>query len=570
LLVRIFDENRNYLTETERIEEFKDIAPGEILTTNIPFDIPAEYTGTYYYTAGIVFEKGALFSYYFPLKISPFVPAPETKKWEGKVQIEYQDDPAIESIARLNLRLVNILSRSSYLRFSASGLANPVINPELNDFLVSYHSKRMDISAGDLITGLSPLTLGRSRVIKVENRLGRVSLVGLVGSFRKEFENDLYGLRGSINFSDNFRLATNYVERKKNKNSIASAEFQFGLSPEVTFRGEYAWNVRKQAEIDFEHKKGNAFQLSASLYYEKLLLDASYEKVGQNFYFLGSPGNSDDCERYNLSLTHYLTNYINGTIYYNRYHSGLSQNSHNFLTTIAGVDLTAAFPKLPHFILTYNLDETRSNDNGNLLINDTVNNLTVGFSYPIGKARVSGNYLRFGYKGASGTTIDETTVSTNYGLSLPWGKRTTFSANYAVSSAENSTNTDQGSVQSVTLGAKYYPVLGKLVFLPQYKVTLPDSGQERKTTTSLGLSYSFTNKSVLRINYGLTNYGEFINTDKAISDKFSVNLSYDSGLAKHHKLQLNYTLDSQRNFTEGESYTPNEKSTLRVIYTLQI
>jgi len=570
VFVRIFDENRNYLTKTDKIEQFRDISPGEILIANVPFDIPHEYSGTYYYTASIDFEKGALFSYYFPLKISPFIPAPETKRWDGNVEIEYQDDPAIESITRLNLRLVNILSHSSYLRLSASGLASPITNPELNDFLVSYHSKKMDISAGDLTTALSRLTLGRSRVIKVENRLGRVSLAGLVGSSQKKFENDLYGLRGSINFTDNFGLATNYVERKKNENSIASVEAQFGLSPEITLRGEYAWSGHKQAEIDSERKKGGAFQLSASLYYEKLILDASYEKVGRDFYFIENPSVSGDYEQYDLSLTHFLTNYISGTLYYSRYHSGLSQNSHNLLTTTAGVDLTAAFPKLPHLMLTYNLDETRNNDNGNLLINDTTDNLTVGFSYPIGKARVSANYLRFGYKGASGMVIDEATVATNYGLSVPWDKRTTFSANYAVSSAENSTDTDIAYSQLISLGAKYRPSLRKLVLSSQCKVTLPDSGQERKTTTSFGLSYSFTKKSALRLNYGLTNYGEFINTDKAISDKFNINLNYDSGLAKHHKLQLNYTLNSQRNFTGVGSSTPIENSSLRVIYTLQI
>lgn len=570
VFVKIFDENKDYLTETNKIGQFKDIAPGEKLTTNITFDVPHEYSGTYYYTVGIDFEKEALFSYYFTLKISPFIPAPETKRWTGKVEIDYQDDPAIESITRLNLRLVNILSHNSYLRLSASGLASPVINPELNNFLVSYHSKKLDISVGDLTTALSRLTLSRSRGIRIEKGLGKLSLVGLVGSAQKKFEDDLYGLRGSIRLTDSSELAANYVERKEDKNSAASVEARFGLSPGLTLRGEYAWNVYKEGEIGSERKKGNAFQLAASLYYEKLMLDASYEKVRRDFYFVGTPSISGDYEQYDLSLTHFLTNHINGTIYYSRYHSGLSENSGSLITSTAGVDLTAAFPNLPRLMITYSLDETRSNDNENLLINDTSDNLTVGFSYPIGKARVSANYLRFGYKDASEMAIDGTTVATNYGLSVPWGKRTTFSANYAVSSAENFTDTNIAYSQLITLEAKYRPSLRKLALSSQYKVTLPDSGQERKTTTSFGLSYSFTNKSVLRLNYGLTNYGEFINTDKAISDRFSINLNYDSGLAKHHKLQLNYTLNSQRNFTGVGSSTPIENSNLRVIYTLQI
>lgn len=570
VFVRIFDENKNYLTETNKIEQFRDIAPGEILTADISFDIPAEYSGTYYYSAGIDFERGALFSYYFTLKIFPFIPTLEMKRWSGRVEIDYQDDPAIESITKLNLRLVNILSHNSYLRLSASGLTSPVINPELTDFLISYHSKKLDISAGDLTTALSRLTLSRSRAIRIEKALGKLSLVGLVGSPQKKFEHDLYGLRGLISLNDSFELAANYVERKEDKNSVASLETQFGLSPGLTLRGEYARSVCKEGEIESKRKKGDALQLSASLYYEKLMLDASYEKVRRDFYFVENPSTSGDYEQYDLSLTHFLTNYINGTVYYNEYHGGLSQNSKSFITTSAGIDLTAAFPKLPHLMLTYNLDETYSSDNGNPLIKDTSDNLTVGFSWPIGKARVSANYLRFGYKGASEMAIDETTVSTNYGLSVPWGKRTTFSANYAVFSGENSTNPTIAYSQSITLGAKYRPSLGKLVLSPQYEITLPGSPQERKTTTSFGLSYFFTKKSILRLNYGLTNYGELINTSRAISDKFSINLSYQSSLGKNHKLQLNYTLDSQRIFTAVENSGPNENSSLRLIYTLQI
>jgi len=57
VFMKIFDENRSYLTETDKIEQFKDIAPGEILTANITFDVPHEYSGTYYYTAGLDIEK---------------------------------------------------------------------------------------------------------------------------------------------------------------------------------------------------------------------------------------------------------------------------------------------------------------------------------------------------------------------------------------------------------------------------------------------------------------------------------------------------------------------------------
>jgi len=69
----------------------------------------------------------------------------------------------------LSLRVVNLLPRGSYLKFSTSGQSTPTINPELSNFLVSYHSKKLDISAGDFTTGLSELTLNQPNFLKNKN-----------------------------------------------------------------------------------------------------------------------------------------------------------------------------------------------------------------------------------------------------------------------------------------------------------------------------------------------------------------------------------------------------------------
>ena len=565
LFIKIYDADKNYLIETDKVRQFKDIDPGEVLTANITFDIPVDYSGTYHYRVGIEFEKEVLFSHYFILKILPFIPVPEVKKWTGSVQIGYQDGQVTEPTTTLNLRLVNLLGHGNYLKFSTSGQDTATTEPKLSNFLVSYHSKKLGVSAGDFISALSPLTLSRSRGVKVENRLGRVSLVGLVGSSQKTFEGDLYGLRGSTNLTDKFELAANYVKGNKDQNSVSSLQGKFAISPEITLSGEYGWTSYEGDEIESESKKGNAFQLSTLVCYEKLTLDTSYKKVPQDFSFVGSSNTSGGYEQYDLSLTS-LTDYINGTMYYNKYHSGLSQNSDRLITTTAGADLTAAFPKLPLLLLSYSLDKTYNSENGNLLINDAVDNLTIGFSYPIGKTKVSANYLKFGYKDTAEVAIDETIVSTNYGLSIPWGKRATFSANYVISSTEDSTTTNRTHSRSITLGAKYRLTLGKLLLLPQYKVSLVGSGQRSKTTTSLGISYFFTRKSILRLNYHLTNYGELVNPDRAISDKFSVDLGYQYSLAKNHKLELNYYLGGQRNFTTVESSTATQNSSVRLTY----
>jgi len=120
LFIKIYDGNKNYLTETDKIRQFKDADPGEVLTANVDFDIPVDYSGTYHYLVGIEFEKETLFSHYFILKILPFVAVPEVKKWTGNVQMGYQDDQAVEPTTSLNLRVVNLLPHGNYLKFSTA------------------------------------------------------------------------------------------------------------------------------------------------------------------------------------------------------------------------------------------------------------------------------------------------------------------------------------------------------------------------------------------------------------------------------------------------------------------
>jgi len=138
VFLKVYDANKNYLTETDKTRQFEDIAPAEVLAVNIDFDIPADYSGTYHYSLGMEFEEEALFSHYFILKVLPFTPLPEVKKWTGSIKIDYQDSQAIEPTTSFNLRLVNQLPGSSYLRLSTSGRSTPSINPELSNFLVRF------------------------------------------------------------------------------------------------------------------------------------------------------------------------------------------------------------------------------------------------------------------------------------------------------------------------------------------------------------------------------------------------------------------------------------------------
>ncbi len=562
VFVKIYDANKNYLTETDKIRQFEDIDPGEMLTANIDFDIPVEYSGTYYYTVGIEFEKGVLFSPYFILKILPFVAVPEVKKWTGSVQIGYQDAQAVEPTTSMNLRVVNLLPQGRYLKFSTSGRSAPAIDPKLSNFLVSYHSKKVDISAGEFTTGLSQLTLNRSRGIKVESRLGRINLVGLVGSSQKTFEGDLYGLRGSTNLTDNFELAANYVKGNKGQNSVASLEAELALSPEITLSGEYGWSSYEGEEIESERKRGNSFRIGASAYLKKLTLDGSYEKSGDKFFSVANTTLLNGQEEGDLSLNYSFTDYTSGMLYYNGYRENLSQQDGIFRYSLANASLSFFLPKVPSLTLSYDIFENFSNEGSEVLVDDTTDTFSVGISYPIKKVRLSVSHSRSDYKDRTEFPSRETTASNTYGVSAPWGKYLVLSTHYGTSDTKDKVGLNTTKYRYVALGVEYKIIPNKLSFSTQYKVgrnkDIENTVDNRRITTTLSLSYYPTKKNVVQLGYVLIDEDNFISASAPTSNSKSVYLTSRYHFTKNQSLELRYSLTNGANLTAETTGSQNQ------------
>ncbi len=570
LFIKIYDANKNYLTETDKIRQFKDTAPGEVLTANISFDVPVDYSGTYHYSVGIEFEKEGLLSHYFILKILLFVPVPEVKKWTGNVQIGYQDAQAVESATSLNLRVVNLLPQGSYLRLSTSGQSTLTTDPKLSKFLMSYHSKKLDISAGDFTSALSPLTLNRSTGVKLESRLGRISLVGLVGSSQKTFEGDLYGLRGSANLTDNLELATNYVQGNKGQNSAASLEAEFTLSPEITLSGEYGWSSYEEEETESKTKRGNAFRVGASVYSEKLSLDGSYERTGDNFFSVTNTTLLNGQEEYDVSLDYSFTDYINGMLYYNQYNEHLSEQGDIFRYSLADASLSFSFPKLPSLTLSYDIFENFSSDDSEVVINDTADTFTIGLSYPIKKVRLSVSHSRSDYKDRTEFPSQETTMSNTYGISAPWGRYLAFSVKYGTSDTKDVIALNTTKYRYVTLGVEYKIIPNRLSFSTQCKICrnkdIENTINNRKIATALSLSYYPTEKNVVQLGYVLTDEDNFISTGVPASDSKNIYLTSRYHLTKNQSLEFRYSLASGADSSGGTTGSENQSVHLAYSY----
>ena len=213
-MIKIYDASKEYLTQSDKVKQFKDTEPGEVLTSEISFDIPADYAGTYYYRINLELKDGSIIeSRYFQLQVRPPPPVPKPKL-TGSVKSGYQASSTSESVTSVNLYLVNKLPEKRYLKFTGIGTYTFKESPRLGNLLLYYRGKGVNVSLGDVRDALCYLTLDRIEGLKVDTELGRFKLIATAG--RKEqissgTRPSVYGLGVAVKPISWFDLGVNYI-----------------------------------------------------------------------------------------------------------------------------------------------------------------------------------------------------------------------------------------------------------------------------------------------------------------------------------------------------------------------
>jgi len=114
----------------------------------------------------------------------------------------------------------------------------------------------------------------------------------------------------------------------------------------------------------------------------------------------------------------------------------------------------------------------------------------------------------------------------------------------------------------VTLGGEYKIIPNKLSLSTQYKVgrnkDIENTVDNRKITTTLGLSYYPTRKNVVQLGYVLTDEDNFISGSVPASDSKSVYLTSRYNLTKNQSLELRYSLANGRESIAGATGSENQ------------
>lgn len=302
VFVKIYDSNKEYLTETDELRQMVEVEPGESFSVKISFEVPLNYIGVYYYTVNVNIEdKGVLQSRYFKFEVQSLVPKPEEKpRHKGNFRIGYQASERSHPSSNFSLSLLNQLGPRQYRSLSVSGNDFGLKSSEIGTFLIAstfpigHAQDKVELRAGDTSSALSDLTLNKLRGLRMGLTRGKTRLAGLVGinqdtsSKKTKTEPDIYGFEVSADATEDFSIGVNFAGKTKGKttepisevssgtNSALSVEMAYNLTSNLSLISEYAWNVPYGRSSPNVTRASDTFHVEGSFDSEKIYIDGSY------------------------------------------------------------------------------------------------------------------------------------------------------------------------------------------------------------------------------------------------------------------------------------------------------
>lgn len=579
VFVNIYNSDKEYLTQSDKIRQMVEIEPGEDLSVEISFEIPLNYAGIYYYTVNVDIEdKKVLQSRYFTFEIQPFSPEPkERPSSRGDFNLSYQASARSTPSSDFNFSLIN-RSPDGYSKVSLSGkdtgLKSSRINTftVINNYLVGRGKDKLELLIGDTSSALSSLTLSKFRGLKAGLTSGKTSITGLVGvnqdvsSTSLPQQPEVYGVKISAGIKENLWVGMNFIGKIKNEatepssevsssgNSTFSLEMDFDLGSNFSLLGEYAWNVQDKDIFKKSNQAGDALEVKGSFNSEKIYIDGSYKKVGKNFIIPGNEELKKDYITWAVFLNYLLSDYLTTGFYYYNHSDHPSEEDERISITTKSIDLSFRSPHLPLISLSYDIDEMKgaSGETVSFPIDDVTYTLHGAISYHFKNTRFSLGYLSSHYEDLTEPNFEDNFSLITYSISTRWWER--FSL-YVGENLEQK-QVDEGeneSIRAKSLVMTYILIPDILTFSPSWKVERKEEKEnEPATTTRATLRYLVSPWNALECSYSVKNYGSFTNLDDLILEEMKISLRWRLELGGGHKLDVNYGYTGTEDFIQRE------------------
>ena len=576
VFVKVYNSNKEYLAESEKLRQMLEIDPGESLPVKIGFELPLDYRGVYYYTVNLEIEdKEVLESRYFRFEVEAFVEELEEKpRYTGSLRVGYQATNTSSPSSNFSLSLLDRIDIDKYRTVSISGnnfgLSSARINSFVvaNVFLTGNGEDKVELRAGDISSALSSLTLNKMRGLKIGVTQGKIRLAGLVGvnrdssSKEQEAEPNVYGVKIFSDVTDDISVGVNFAGKMEGQatepisdsNSALSVEVAYDLTHNLSILSEYAWNIPYGGDSPKVAQDSNALHLEGSFDSEKVYIDGSYKKVGENFLVPGNDTLKRDYLEYGVFMDYFLSSYLTTGLYYYAHMSHPSDEDRKLLSTTKSVDVSFFRPGLPLVTLTYDIDEMKGVSSGSVgfPLNDVTNTFYGAFSQQFKNIRLSVGYFSSHYQDRTEPGLEDDFSLVTYRISTKLWDRLFISATQQMEQNQADEDDDE-RFPTLSLAMTYTIIPQKLTFSPSWKIQRKGEGEDDQTTTRAILRYMLSRSNILECSYNLKNYGRFTNLDNLMSEEVKVIFRWTLDLAKNQNLNLNYVLVTGRDFVQEKT-----------------
>ena len=549
LRAEIYDSEKNYLTRTDSIKGRVEVEAGGTISLYIPFRVPGNYSGTYYWKIFLSYLKETIFSSdYYDFSVMPITVAPEAPlpfKIGGNFITSYDNSSREQWEDYTGNISLNLIGRFFDRAFSLNVYTYHTVEDkfDLDTILFNYYSPLFTLSAGDIMPSFSPLTLyglgalGGAIVTEGKFSTGLAiarSEEAVKGSTSTDgtFSRYVYGIQEKVELPKNFAVNTSYVFSDDNeksldwdkgewgpsltpvKNGVWGMGVNWGSGGGIELNGEYAYSNYWEEPKESAKKKFRdySFKFGSSLEREKFSFEAAYERIEPHFFSLASPEVTNDRAGYELLTGYQGISFANLSLGFNEYRDNLAGDPSEVTSTQSILTGAVDFDigNLPDITVGYSLNQMLGKPRSAL--ENNTQTFSLGLSQSLKRLSLSSSGQLSDFRDKTDSSNDLSTLTGSFSLTSSLTQALSITSGITLTRTKDldDKSIDKSQAYSVSVNWGVIPqrltisTWGTLVVAKSNDVLMPVDNVT--TDASLEFSYSFRTGLTLNLGYELDAY----------------------------------------------------------------
>lgn len=541
LLAEVYDEQKNYIGRAERFRGENDVNPGESLVAHVPFKLPMNFSGRYYYRVFLenrdqrVIESEYKF---FTVRERPVLPPrPPSVALGGNMIVSYRNATGPEPyVGNISLNLIGRAQERSFL-FNAYTFHDAKDPIDFYTVLLNYYGPHTTVGIGDVSPNMSSLSVYgqgmRGGLVEDRQKMGKVEVETTLAAGRTVtsqegtsstdgiFRRMLYGGKIAVETPGRVTFFGNYVNSYDVEDSLEQTgptltpvdDKVFGGGAEWEFLPRMKWGAEYQTSRFLANKTSthsavndNAWRTFLSAEREKFTFNGSMQRTGANFYSLGAPNATRDRLTYDAGLSLTPRPWFSFYGIFNQYRDNLKNDPSRVTSqqqiTSGGVNFR--LPTQTGLNLGYS-NNTAVGTPRTAQDNETVT-LSAGLSQTLKGQTIAVGYQAADFVDKTQTTNDLKTNSVNGSLSLSFGPRVSSSWGGTVSASDDQIDGSQQEAQSFSGSINAELKKGKLYAQLWGALTATEDNdlvnKVERETTNFNLEFTYQLKTNCAVTVG--------------------------------------------------------------------